>query len=159
MHNRDKAAKLPVIDGPCKGQRMANTDDQFSFELSSTRSKTKEQVTYCLRRHPLLGLVWALTSNKTVTKLPITNRREAHMTDTPNTPSLADWQALYDDKAALVKSPEAQQFALNELAEALRAQGVITADELPDLIEQADAAYQRAVEEQLSAELNQPDVN
>ena len=81
------------------------------------------------------------------------------MTDTPNTPSLADWQALYDDKAALVKSPEAQQFALNELAEALRAQGVITADELPDLIEQADAAYQWAVEEQLSAELNQPDVN
>lgn len=68
MHTRDKAAKLPVIDGPCKGQRMANKDDQFSFELSSTRSKTKEQVTYRLRRHPLLGLVWALPSNNTVTK-------------------------------------------------------------------------------------------
>ncbi|WP_106805745.1 hypothetical protein [Pseudomonas sp. S5D5] len=81
------------------------------------------------------------------------------MTETPKTPSLADWQALYDDKAALVKSPEAQQFALNELAEALCAQGVITADELPDLIEQADAAYQWGVEEQLSAELNAPDVN
>lgn len=81
------------------------------------------------------------------------------MNDSPHAASLADWQALYDDKAALVKSPEAQQFALNELAEALRAQGVITADELPDLIEQADAAYQWGVEEQLSAELNAPDVN
>jgi hypothetical protein len=57
------------------------------------------------------------------------------MTDTPHAASLADWQALYDDKATLVKSPEAQQFALNELAEALRSQGVITDDELPDLIE------------------------
>lgn len=81
------------------------------------------------------------------------------MTDTPKTPSLADWHTLYDDKAALVKSPEAQQFALNELAEGLRAQGVITDEELADLIEQADAAYQWGVEEQLSAELNQPDVN
>ena len=65
---REKAAKLLVIDGPCKGQRMANSEDQFTFEVISSRSKTKEQVTYCLRRHRLLGLVWALPSNKTVTK-------------------------------------------------------------------------------------------
>lgn len=66
MSNRDKAAKLPVIDGPCKGQRMANANDQFTFEVASSRSKTKDLVTYCLRRHRLLGLVWALPSNKTV---------------------------------------------------------------------------------------------
>lgn len=65
---RDKAKKLPVIDGPCKGQRMANAEDQFTFEVSISRSKTKEQVTYCLRRHRLLGLVWALPSNKTVSR-------------------------------------------------------------------------------------------
>ncbi len=62
MHTRDVALKLPVIDGPCKGQRMASPEDQFTFGMSSTRSKTKVQITYCLRRHPQLGLVWALPS-------------------------------------------------------------------------------------------------
>jgi len=47
-------------------------------------------------------------------------------------------------QAALVKSPEAHQFALDELAGVLRAQGVIDDDELADLIEQADVAYQWA---------------
>jgi hypothetical protein len=73
--------------------------------------------------------------------------------------SLADWQALYDDKAALIKSPEAHQFALDELAGALHAQGVIDDAQLADLAEQTNAAYQWGVEEQLSAELNHPDVN
>lgn len=73
--------------------------------------------------------------------------------------SLADWQALYDDKAALIRSPEAHQFALDELAGTLHAQGVIDDAQLADLAEQANAAYQWGVEEQLSAELNHPDVN
>lgn len=68
MLTRDISVKLPVIDGPCKGQRMASPTDHFNFELSNTRSKTKAQVTYCLRRHSLLGLVWTLPSNKTVSK-------------------------------------------------------------------------------------------
>lgn len=80
------------------------------------------------------------------------------MKNTPHVASLANWQALYDDKAALIKSPEAHQFSLNELATALHAQGVIDDAELADRIEQADAAYQWGVEEQLSAELNGPDV-
>lgn len=71
MPKRDTAVKLPVIEGPCKGQRIANPDDQFTFELDNIRSKTKIQITYCLRRHRLLGLVWALPSNKTVTQLEI----------------------------------------------------------------------------------------
>lgn len=74
------------------------------------------------------------------------------------TPTLDQWKALYADKAALVKSPEAHQFALNELAEALYAQDVINAAEVAELTEQANAAYLWGVEEQLSAELNQPDV-
>lgn len=74
--------------------------------------------------------------------------------ETPtHTLSLADWQSLYDDKAALIQSPEGHQFALNELANALHAQGVIDEAELAELIEQADAAYQWGVEEQLSAKL------
>lgn len=73
--------------------------------------------------------------------------------------SLADWQALYDNKAALIKSPEAHQFALDELAGVLHARGVIDDGGLADLAEQANAAYQWGVEEQLSAELNHPDVN
>lgn len=79
--------------------------------------------------------------------------------ETPQVPTLAQWEALYADKSALVKSPEAQQLALNELAEALCARRVITAVELADLVEQADAAYQWGAEEQLSAELSLPDVN
>lgn len=68
MLERDIAVKLPVIDGPCKGQRMARPGSQFTFEVSSAASKTKTHVTYCLRRHRLLGLVWALPTNKTVIK-------------------------------------------------------------------------------------------
>lgn len=81
------------------------------------------------------------------------------MNSTPHAASLVDWQALYDDKAALIKSPEAHQFALDELAGGLHAQGVIDDAELAGLAEQANAAYQWGVEEQLSAELNHPDVN
>lgn len=74
-------------------------------------------------------------------------------------PTRADWQALYDNKAALIQSPEAHQFALDELAGVLHARGVIDDAGLVDLAEQARAAYEWGVEEQLSAELNHPDVN
>lgn len=79
------------------------------------------------------------------------------MTDPQKVPSLSQWQALYDDKAALLRSPEAHQFALNEFSQELLLQGVIDKAELADLLEQADAAYQWGVEEQLSRELNQTD--
>jgi hypothetical protein len=68
MLDRDAEVKLPVIDGPCKGQRMARPGEQFTFEVTSGLSKTKSHVTYCLRSHRLIGLVWALPSNKTVTQ-------------------------------------------------------------------------------------------
>lgn len=70
MRKRDPSAKLPVIDGPCKGQRMASADDSFTFEVDSALTKNRTQVTYCLRRHKLIGLVWALPSNKSVSALP-----------------------------------------------------------------------------------------
>ena len=70
----------------------------------------------------------------------------------------AQWQALYDDEAALVQSPEGHQQALIELAEALRAQGVIEDAELADLLENADAAYQWGVEAQITEELNRKDL-
>lgn len=66
MLERDVSVKLPVIDGPCKGQRMAQPGEQFTFDVNNTKSKSKAQVTYCLRRHRLIGLVWALPSNKSV---------------------------------------------------------------------------------------------
>ena len=70
----------------------------------------------------------------------------------------AQWQAMYDDKVALVQSPEGHQQALIELAEALRAQGVIDDAELADLLENADAAYQWGVEAQITEELNRKDL-
>lgn len=70
----------------------------------------------------------------------------------------AQWQALYDDEAALVQSPEGHQQALIELAEALRAQGVIDDAELAGLLENADAAYQWGVEAQITEELNRKDL-
>ncbi|AGN33480.1 hypothetical protein PflA506_p0028 (plasmid) [Pseudomonas fluorescens A506] len=66
----------------------------------------------------------------------------------------AQWQKLYDDQTALVQSPEGHQQALIELAEALRAQGVIDDAELADLLENADAAYQWGVEAQITEESN-----
>lgn len=66
MAGRNTAARLPVIDGPIKGQRIAQETDSFSFDISRTSSKSKEVFTYHLRRHAMLGLVWALPSNRSV---------------------------------------------------------------------------------------------
>lgn len=71
--------------------------------------------------------------------------------------TLQHWQTLYDDRAALARDPEAQRAALVVLAETLHAQGVITAEDLADLYEQAEAAYAWGVETQLSDELNGQD--
>ena len=68
MTERDTTKALPVIDGPCKGQRFARDTDEFSLEFRHD-SKTKTHLTYCLRRHPLLGLVWAFPTNKAVSKV------------------------------------------------------------------------------------------
>lgn len=70
----------------------------------------------------------------------------------------AQWQTMYDDKVALVQSPEGHQQALIELAEALSAQGVIDDAELADLLESADAAYQWGVEAQITEELNRKEL-
>lgn len=77
----------------------------------------------------------------------------------PTAASLTDWKALYEDKTALVNSPEAHKFALDELAGVLHASGVIDDAAVVDLAEQAQAAYEWGVEEQLSAKLNQPGLN
>lgn len=69
MFDRDAKIKLLVIDGPCKGQRMAQPGEQFTFEVGNVISKTKVKVTYSLRHHRLLGLVWALPTNKSVSNL------------------------------------------------------------------------------------------
>jgi hypothetical protein len=69
MPVRDIAQKLLVIDGPCKGQRIARAGETFTFEVASGTSRTKSQVTYCLRSHKVLGLVWAFPTNKSVSTL------------------------------------------------------------------------------------------
>lgn len=49
---------------------MASAEDSFTFDVDSVLTKTRTQVTYCLRRHKQIGLVWALPSNKSVSALP-----------------------------------------------------------------------------------------
>jgi len=62
--------------------------------------------------------------------------------NSPASPTLDQWNILYSDQNALIKSPDGHQHELITLAEALRANGLIEDDELSDLLEQADAAYQ-----------------
>lgn len=76
------------------------------------------------------------------------------MDPTPQQPTFRQWQALYDDQAALARDPEGHRAALVVLAETLHAQGAIGADDLADLYEQAEAAYAWGVEAQLTDELN-----
>lgn len=69
------------------------------------------------------------------------------MNTSHQTPSLKQWQSLYDDQAALLKDPEGHQCRLIELANRLRTQNVVNAGELAELLEQADAAYAWGIEE------------
>lgn len=71
------------------------------------------------------------------------------MSLTPKAPTLEQWQTLYDDQAALLKDPAAQRTALNALAQALFAGGLLDAGGLADCLEQADAAFAWAEEERL----------
>ena len=73
------------------------------------------------------------------------------MNPTTETPSLEQWQSLYDDQTALLKDSEGHQRVLIELANRLHAHGVIDAGELAELLEQADAAYAWGIEERPQA--------
>lgn len=68
---------------------------------------------------------------------------------------LADWQEAVNDREALLRDPEAHTTALTEQAKQARAQGVISDEDLRELLEWVDSAYAWAVEEQLTRELNQ----
>lgn len=72
--------------------------------------------------------------------------------NSPTSPTLDKWHELYTDQEALIRSPEVHQHSLITLAETLRSNGLISDDDLSDLLEQADAAYQWGLEEQLSRE-------
>lgn len=69
MSERDVAKPLPVLDGPCKGQRIASPGHEFTFVVARPINKTHVQYRYCLRRHRLIGLVWALPENKSVSPI------------------------------------------------------------------------------------------
>ena len=68
---------------------------------------------------------------------------------------LKGWQKAVDDREALLRDPEAHTSALIEQAKQARAQGIISDEDLRELLEWVDAAYSWAVEEQLTRELNQ----
>lgn len=67
---RDVTKRLPVIDGPYKGQRIAHEGDTFT-ELHATpvnHRGANGRVTYWLRQHKLFGLVWATAGNRSVSQ-------------------------------------------------------------------------------------------
>ncbi|SDJ19041.1 hypothetical protein [Pseudomonas abietaniphila] len=64
--------------------------------------------------------------------------------------ALADWQAAIGDQDALLKSPETYTSTLVGRAKLAMSQGVITAEDLGELLELADAAYEWAVEERIT---------
>ena len=68
--------------------------------------------------------------------------------------ALAQWQALLDDEAALLEEPDAQHGLLVEQANELHRLQLIDRHDLSDLLEQADAAYEYAVEALLQNPLN-----
>lgn len=60
---------------------------------------------------------------------------------------LADWQEAIEDKVALLKAPETYTGTLIAQAKRAHDEGVITAEDLRELSEWADAAQAWAVEE------------
>jgi hypothetical protein len=68
---------------------------------------------------------------------------------------IAAWSTSVNDREALLRSPEAYTAALAEQVREACAQGVITEDDLRELLEWVDSAYSWALEEQLTRELNQ----
>lgn len=65
------------------------------------------------------------------------------------------WQILVEDREALLRDLEAHITELTETAQQSFAQGVITDEDLHELLKWRDSAYAWAVEEQLTRELNQ----
>lgn len=68
--------------------------------------------------------------------------------------TLADWQELADDKNALVLEPDDYHRRLIDLAHNARRLEVISAEDLRELLELADAAYAWAVEERITQGLD-----
>lgn len=65
---------------------------------------------------------------------------------------LADFQEVINDQEALLKDPESYTGALTDSAMQAKAQGLIDADDLCELLEWADAAREWGVEELHSRE-------
>ena len=65
------------------------------------------------------------------------------------------WHTSVEDREALLRDPEAYTTALTEQAQQACADGVITDEDLRELLEYVDSAYAWAVEQQLTRELNQ----
>lgn len=68
---------------------------------------------------------------------------------------LAEFQEGINDQAALLRNPEAHTVALTDQVKAAEAQGLISAEDLREQLEWADAAMSWAIEELLNRELNQ----
>jgi phage tail tape-measure protein len=68
---------------------------------------------------------------------------------------IAAWRESVNDREALLRDPEAHTKVLTDQAQQACAQGVISDEDLRELLEWADSAYDWAVEEQLTRELNQ----
>lgn len=68
---------------------------------------------------------------------------------------ITGWHTLVEDREALLRDPEAHTTELTEKAQQAFAQGVITDEDLRELLEWLDSAYAWAVEELLTRELNQ----
>lgn len=68
--------------------------------------------------------------------------------------SLADWHEAIQNKIELLKDPDAYTGSLIEQARRAKEQGIISDDELRELVELAGAAHEWAIEELLVRELN-----
>ena len=68
---------------------------------------------------------------------------------------IAAWRTSVNDREALLRDPEAHTTVLTEQAQQACTQGVITEEDLRELLEWVDSAYSWAVKEQLTRELNQ----
>lgn len=68
---------------------------------------------------------------------------------------IAAWRASVNDREAHLHDSEAHTKGLTDQAQQALAQGVINDEDLRELLELADSAYARALEEQLTRELNE----
>jgi shikimate kinase len=64
------------------------------------------------------------------------------------------WHISVNDRDTLLRDPEAHTSALIEQAKQARAEGIISDEDLRELLGWVDSAYSWAVEEQLTRELN-----